>query len=194
VILLSKEIIQKNLQVEPNMKDYDKTRQTFNWINYHDQVEWFGKNLNIAHNAIDRHAKTWRKNKVALYWEGNEQNKKFTFLELSNLSNKFANVLKDLGVVKGDRVFILLPRIPPLYISFLGALKTGAIAGTMFAAFGPGGIKDRLQDSEAKVLITDSELKKRVYEVKYEIPSLEHIIVVGKDVSEKEISYDEEMR
>jgi acetyl-CoA synthetase len=81
-----------------------------------------------------------------------------------------------------------------LYISFLGILKTGAIAGTMFAAFGPGGIKDRLQDSEAKVLVTDSELKKRVYEIRYELPFLEHIIVVGKDVSEKEISYDEEMR
>jgi len=194
VILLTEDLIKKTLRTEPNMSDYDNACQKFSWKNYEDQVEWFDKNLNIAYNVVDRHAKTWRKNKVAMYWEGTEQNKKFTFLDLSNLSNKFANVLKNLGVVKGDRVFILLPRIPPLYISFLGILKTGAIAGTMFAAFGPGGIKDRLQDSEAKVLITDSELKKRVYEVKYELPSLEHIIVVGKDVSEEEISYDEEMR
>ena len=152
--------------------------------------------LNAAYNAVDRHVKTWRKNKVALYWESDNDSKKFTFSELSMLSNKFANVLKDLGVKKGDRVFILLPRIPPLYISFLGILKVGAIAGTMFSAFGPSGIKDRLADSTAKVLITDPELKKRVDEIRFELPSLETIIVVGDNVPKEKgvVSYDEEMR
>jgi acetyl-CoA synthetase len=189
------DVSKKNLKSRPNFEDYDKICKNFKWENFHDEIEWFEKGkLNAAYNAVDRHAKTWRRNKVAMYWESPDQNKKFTYLELSNLSNKFANVLKQLNVKKDDRVFILLPRIPPLYISFLGTLKIGAIAGTMFAAFGPGGIKDRLQDSNAEILITNSELKKRVYEIKYELPSLKHIIVVGDDANKEEISYNDEMR
>jgi len=196
---MQEEVIQKSkkmLRLEPNLTDYEKVYKEFKWEDVHKEIDWFNDNkLNAAYNAVDRHAKTWRKNKVALYWEGVDKNKKFTFSELSNLSNKFANVLKGLGIEKRDRVFILLPRIPPLYISFLGILKTGAIAGTMFAAFGPSGIRDRLQDSGAKVLITNAELRKRVDEIRYELPSLEHIILVGEGKFEKgEISYDKEMR
>ena len=165
---MPEQIVQKSmekLRLKPNL-DYDKVVKKFKWDDIKSEIEFFkdGK-LNAAYNAVDRHVKTWRKNKVALYWESDNDSKKFTFSELSMLSNKFANVLKDLGVKKGDRVFILLPRIPPLYISFLGILKVGAIAGTMFSAFGPSGIKDRLADSTAKVLITDPELKKRVDEI-----------------------------
>jgi acetyl-CoA synthetase len=97
-----------------------------------------------------------------------------------------------LDVKKGDRVFIFLPRIPPLYISFLGILKTGAIAGTMFAAFGPSGIKDRLQNSGANVVITDDTLKKRIYKIKRELPDLKQMIVVGKTKG-KEKSYEKLM-
>jgi acetyl-CoA synthetase len=197
VSFLGEETIEKskkNLKLVPNLENYDETYTKFKWNQVQNEVEWLGNKLNAAYNAVDRHAKTWRRNKVALYWEGVDKTEQLTFLQLSNLSNKFANILKNLGVKKGDRVFILLPRIPPLYVSFLGTLKTGAIAGTMFSAFGPSGIRDRLQDSGAKVIITDSELKKRLYEVKYELPSLEHVIVVGEDVSENEINYYEEMR
>lgn len=195
---MQEEIIQKSikkLRVKSNC-DYEKIHKKFKWNDVHEEIDWFdNKKLNAAYNAVDKHAKTWRKNKVALYWEGTDKTKKFTFSELSNLSNKFANIMKGLDIKKGDRVFILLPRIPPLYISFLGILKTGAIAGTMFSAFGPSGIRDRLQDSSAKVLITNAKLKKRVDEIKYELPSLKHIILVGDEGLEKgEISYDEEMR
>jgi acetyl-CoA synthetase len=196
---MKEEIVKKSmekLRLKPNL-DYDKVVKKFNWDDVKKEIDFFeGGKLNAAYNAVDRHVKTWRKNKVALYWEGDNDSKKFTFTELSVLSNKFANVLKELGVKKGDRVFILLPRIPPLYISFLGILKTGAIAGTMFSAFGPSGIKDRLQDSEAKVLITDTELKKRVDEIRFELPSLETIILVGDNVQTEKgvVSYDEEMR
>jgi acetyl-CoA synthetase len=195
---MKEEIVQKSmekLRLKPNL-DYDKIVKNFKWDDYKDEIEFFkGGKLNAAYNAVDRHVKTWRKNKVALYWEGDNDSKKFTFGELSVLSNKFANVLKDLGVKKGDRVFILLPRIPALYISFLGILKTGAIAGTMFSAFGPSGIKDRLADSTAKVLITDMELKKRVDEIRFELPSLETIIVIGDNVPKEKgvVSYNEEM-
>ena len=173
----------KNLKFEPNLEDYEKTYKNFKWKDAWKEVELFdnGK-INAAYNAIDRHVKTWKKNKVALYWissQGKEE--EYSFLDMHEYSNKFANLLNKIGVKKGDRCFIFLPRIPELYISFIGALKTGAVAGTMFSAFMPEGIKDRLQDSKAKVLITDSELIKRVYAIADELPALKHIIVVNKN-------------
>jgi len=187
------EIIKKKLlKIEPNLKNYDEMYKKFKWGKVRDEIEWFGTKLNAAYNAVDRHVKR-HGNKIALHWEGENKIEKYTFSEFSELSNKFANVLTKIGIKKGDRVFIFLPRIPALYISFLGILKTGAIAGTMFAAFGPQGIKDRLQDSGAKVLITDSELKKRVYEIRNELPKLKHLIIVG-ETEKEEISYEEEMK
>ncbi len=193
-------LIKKNkkmFKVKPNLENYEKTRKNFKWKKFYNELDFFenGK-MNAAYNAVDRHAKSWRKNKTALYWEGADgTGKKYTFLELSELSNKFANVLKNMGIKKGDRVFMFLTRVPELYISFLGTLKTGAIAGTMFAAFGPDALKDRLQNSGAKVLITNSELKERVYKIKKELPELEHIIVVDEEKVKRkgEISYKQEM-
>ncbi len=182
----------KFFKKKPNLENYEKTYRKFKWRDVYKEVAWLGHRLNVAYAAMDCHVNTWRKNKVALYWEGVEKSKEFTFVQISELSNKFANILKSLGVKKGDRVFIFLPRIPALYISFLGILKLGAVAGTMFAAFGPSGIKDRLQDSAAKVVITDDTLKKRIYKVKRELPDLKHIIVVGR-ASGKEINYEKEM-
>jgi acetyl-CoA synthetase len=182
----------KSFKKKPNLEDYEKMYKNFDWDDVRKEVPWFGHRLNMAHAAVDVHVDSWRKNKVALYWEGEKDSKKFTFMQLSELSNKFANVLKSFDVGKGDRVFIFLPRIPPLYVSFLGALKTGAIAGTMFAAFGPSGIKDRLENSGAKVVVTDDTLKKRIYKVKRELPELEHIVVVGK-TGGREKSYEKEM-
>jgi len=189
----------------PNLEDYDKTYKKFKWKDAHDEIKWFGdgsnkhSRLNMAYSAVDAQVETWRKNKVALYWEGENEgeSKEFTFMQLSELSSRFANVLKKLDVGRGDRVFIFLPRIPELYISFLGILKTGATAGTMFAAFGPAGIKDRLQNCAAKVVITDDTLKKRIYKIKDELPNLKHIIVVdGKTTANGnsiEKSYEKEM-
>jgi len=190
------EIIEKPkelFKVKPNLENYEEKYKTFRWEDANKEIDWLDTKLNAAFDAVDRHAKTWRKNKVALYWQSENKKEEYTFRELSNFSNKFANVLKKFDVKKGDRVFIFLPRIPPLYISFLGILKTGAIAGTMFSAFGPEGIRDRLQDSEAKFLITDSELKKRVYEVRNELPNLRHVIVVGEAEGD-EINYEDEMK
>jgi acetyl-CoA synthetase len=194
------EVIKKrDLKVKHNLEDYNKIYKRFDWNQAKKEIEFFpGNKLNASYNAVDRHANTWRKNKVALYWEGeNGENRKYTFLELKELSDKFANVLEKLKVKKGDRVFIFLPRVPELYISFLGILKTGAIAGTMFSAFGSQGLKDRLQDSGAKYLITNSELKKRVYEIEKELPELKSIIVTDGVVENghqfKEINYKEEM-
>ena len=187
----------KKLKGKPNLKNYNKIYKKFKWRHAYKELEFFsdGK-INAAYNAIDRHLNTWRKNKVALYWEGETESREFSFLDMSELSNKFANVIKRLGVKKGDRCFIFLPRIPELYISFLGILKTGAIAGTMFSAFGPEGIRDRLENSEATVLVTNEELKSRVYEVIKDLPCLKHIIVVNQKTkkSKKELSFEEEIK
>ena len=186
-------LIRKSLTAKPNLENYEKTYKTFKWADAEKEISWFNGKLNAAYNAIDRHAETWRKNKVALYWEGENESKKFTFAEMKELSDKFANVLKKFGAKKGDRVFIFLPRIPELYISFIGILKTGAIAGTMFSAFGSEAIKDRLGDSGAKIVITDSELKPRLDKVMKGLPELRHVIVVGDKISGNGISYEKEM-
>ncbi|MFH1064435.1 MAG: acetate--CoA ligase [Candidatus Woesearchaeota archaeon] len=170
----------KKVSIKPNLLDYEKTYRSFSYKNIEKELSWFknGK-LNAAHNAIDKHINTWRKNKVALYWIGDEGEKKYTFLELSQLSNQFANALVKQNVNKEDRVFLFLPRIPELYISFLGALKTGAIAGTMFAAFGPDAIYDRLHDSGASVVVTSPELKPRIDKIRKNLPDLKTVIVTG---------------
>jgi acetyl-CoA synthetase len=113
------------------------------------------------------------------------------------LSNKFANVLtQELGIKKGDRVFFFLERVPEIYIGILGTLKAGGIIGPLFSAFGPDAVKDRLADSEAKVLITSPALKKKIVDVFPELPALKNIILVqrgrGKTDSE-DLSYEELM-
>jgi len=182
--------IRKKLKIKPNLPDYEKAARKFRWKDHYKEIEFFSGRLNAAHNAIDRHRDI--PNKVALYWVGDTK-RRYTFKELRNLSNKFANVLKKLSVKKGDRVFIFLPRVPELYISFLGILKVGAIAGTLFAAFGPKALKDRLVNSSAKVLITNSVLKKRVDEIRKELPCLKKIIVTD-NAKKGGVDYKKEMR
>lgn len=168
--------------VVPNLEDYDSTYRTFRWKSVKKELDWFDGKLNAAYNAVDRHTFTWRKNKIALYWEdeiGNQ--KKYTFEELAVLSNKFANILKDFGVERGDRVFIFLPRVPELYIAFLGIVKIGAIAGTLFSAFQEKALTDRLENSGAKIVITNKELKTRIDKVRKSLPELKHLITVDTE-------------
>lgn len=186
----------RDFKLKPNLEDYEKTYKKFDWKEGEKELEWFpGRKLNAAYEAIDKHLKTFRKNKVALYWENEAGEKKeYSFWQLSALSNKVANLLKKLGIQKGDRVFIFLPRVPELYYSFLGILKTGAIAGTLFQAFGPSGLYDRLFISGARFLITNRELSERVYKVKKRLPHLEKIIIVDdKPRHSFEIDFQKEM-
>ena len=183
-------------KVKPNLEDYNKTYNSFNYKKHYKEIAWFkNKKLNAAYNAITKHTLTERKNKVALYWEGdNNEKKEFSFLEMDLLSNKFANILKKYKIKKRDRVFLFLPRIPESYIAFIGILKTGAIVGTLFSAFGHKALEDRLKDSGAKIVVTTDELKKRVYGVKKNLPELKHIIIVDAEKTKKnEIDYKKEM-
>lgn len=173
------------IQGDYNLKDYDELYTQFNWTDVEKEFSWneTGR-VNIAYEAIDRHAESFRKNKVALYFREGLRNEKYTFKEMKELSNKAGNVLKAYGdIEKGDRVFIFMPRSPELYFAALGAIKLGAIVGPLFEAFMEGAVHDRLADSEAKVLITTPELLKRVPVDK--LPALKHIFLVGKDVEEE---------
>lgn len=178
------DIYQKHLNQHdlPNLSDYEKVSKEFSWALAKKELDWFDGKINAAYNAIDRHTHTWRKNKIALYWEDEEGNeKKYTFEELAIASNKLGNILKDFGVDRGDRVFIFLPRVPELFISFLGTLKIGAIAGTLFSAFQEQALADRLGNSDAEVVITNTELKPRIDKVRKKLPSLKHIITIDSE-------------
>ena len=197
--LMQGKLIKKDmgqLRLEPNLQDYDGLRKTFKWSDADKLVDWFpdGK-INSAYNVIDRHVKAGNGDKVALiYDDGAGKVEKITFKTLYEETNKFANVLKKLGVKRQDRVFVFLQRTPELYISFLGAIKAGAIASPMFPAFGPDAIRDRLVDSTAVALVTDSALKKRFYEVKDQLPDLKYVIIADEETpAADEISYMKEM-
>ncbi|MGG3738154.1 acetate--CoA ligase [Aeribacillus pallidus] len=175
---------------EHNLKNYEETYASFQWEEAEKNFSWYetGK-INMAYEAIDRHALTEKKNKVALYYRDQHRYEKYTFKEMRDLTNKAANVLKQYGdVEKGDRVFIFMPRSPELYFALLGAVKLGAIVGPLFEAFMEGAVKDRLEDSGAKVLVTTPELLGRV--PVQDLPELKHIFLVGDDVKEEGNYYD----
>ncbi len=120
--------------------------------------KWFvGGKLNASYNALDRHIKTWRRNKAAIIWEPeppDEPGRVLTFKDVYREVNKFANVLKSLGVKKGDRVGIYLPMIPEVQIAMLACSRIGAIHSVVFSAFSGESLGSRMQDAEAKVLVT----------------------------------------
>jgi len=185
----------------PNLTDYESTRKTFSWDAVHEQLDGLpGGGLNIAYECIDRHTLTKRRNKTALQWESRHGEIEFySFNDLKQLSDRFAQVLRGLGVKKGDRLFIFLDRIPELYISLFGALKVGAVVGPLFSAFGPEAILDRLHDSAAVALVTSPSLVDRVEAIRKELPALKHMILVDREGTSRTrpadyISYEDAMK
>ena len=189
-----------DMPIAPNL-DYDAARADFDWQQMYAQLDWLpGGGLNKAHEAIDRHANGPNRDKIAMIWEGkNGEKETYTFRQMRDQSNKFANVLQSLGIQKGDRVFIYMERLPELYIAFFGILKAGAIAGPLFSAFGPDPVKDRMQDSEAKVLVTQPDLRRKITGIIPELFELQHMIIVNKNnrdpipLMSGDLSYEEEM-
>ncbi|KPH74027.1 MULTISPECIES: acetate--CoA ligase [Bacillaceae] len=179
-----------------NLKNYDEFRENFSWDAIERNFSWYetGK-VNMAYEALDRHAENpITKDKIALLYSSPEREETLTFSQLSKDSNKFANVLKKYGTEKGDRVFLFMPRSPEFYTAFFGILKVGAVAGPLFEAFMEQAVRDRLKDSEARILITTPDLLERVPQA--DLPDLEKIIIVGEinDNSKKYIRYAEEMK
>ncbi|CAM3762354.1 acetate--CoA ligase [Mesobacillus zeae] len=173
-----------------NLSNYEETYSEFNWDEAEKNFSWHETGrVNMAYEAIDKHALGFRKNKVALYYQDGIRKEKYTFKEMKEMTNKAGNVLKSHGdVEKGDRVFIFMPRSPELYFAVLGAIKLGAIVGPLFEAFMEGAVRDRLLDSEAKVLVTTPELLGRV--PVDELPDLKHIFLVGTEIEESDSIID----
>jgi acetyl-CoA synthetase len=153
--------------------------------------QWFaGGKTNIAMNALDRHVKTWRKNKLALIWEGEPGDKKtFSYWRLWQETNKFANVLRGMGVRKGDRVTIYMGRIPELVIAMLACAKIGAIHSVVYGGFSEQALADRIEDAQSRVLVTCDgawlrgdivRLKDVVDEAVRRSPVVETVIVVKR--------------
>ncbi|MCA6572612.1 MAG: acetate--CoA ligase [Pseudanabaena sp. M57BS1SP1A06MG] len=119
-------------------------------------VKWFdGGKINISYNCLDRHLTTWRKNKAALIWEGeNGDSRTLTYAQLHREVCQFANALKQLGIQKGDRVGIYMPMIPEAAIAMLACARIGAVHGVVFGGFSAEALRDRLVDAEAKLVIT----------------------------------------
>jgi acetyl-CoA synthetase len=132
---------------------FEEPKKVLEWDSPY--AKWFvGAKYNIVHDAVDKQAKL-RKNKIAYIWEGeNGEVRKITYGELYREVNKFANALKELGVRKGDRVAIYLPMLPELPIAMLACAKIGAIHTDVFSGFSPMALRDRINDAEAKLLIT----------------------------------------
>ena len=168
------------------------------WDAVQSELDWLpGGFLNKAHECIDRHALGPAQGKKALVWEGkNGETETYTFADLKRESDKFANVLKALGIEKGDRIFTFAERVPELYIAFFGGLKVGAVVGPLFSAFGPEPVRDRLSDSGAKVLLTQPALRRRIAEILPDLEQLEHVIVMNKGsrdphpLAEGDLSYE----
>ncbi|TDM46219.1 acetate--CoA ligase [Macrococcoides goetzii] len=172
-----------------NLKDYEKTYENFDWKEIEKHLSWSetGK-VNMAYECIDKHVEDGYGDKVALLYKDASRNESYTFKEMMENSNKAANVLvKEAGVKKGDRVFIFMPRSPELYFALLGTLKIGAIVGPLFEAFMEKAVKDRLENSEASVIITTNSLLGRIPQS--ELPHLQHIVVIDDNVEDKYIDF-----
>lgn len=191
-----KEVIKK-YPVKANLEDYDAAYASFSWNDAKKDISWFAEGkMNAAFNAIDRHMNDGRRNKVALYSvDAQNRMETFTFQDMHYLSNRLGNALKNLGVGKGDRVFVFMPRIPELYIASVAIGKIGAVIGPLFSAFGPDALKDRLQDSGAKIVITTHELKPKLDEIRDQLQDLEYVIVVrdSGELRPGDLSFEELM-
>ncbi len=160
-------------------------------------IRWYeGGKLNVSYNCLDRHLET-RGDQVAIIWEGDDPSvdKKITYRQLHEQVCKLGNALKDLGVAKGDRVCIYMPMIPEVAVAMLACARIGAIHSVVFGGFSPDSLRDRINDSECKVLITADQglrggkpvpLKANCDKALLDAPSIEHVVVVkhgGMDVA-----------
>ena len=215
-MIIPDEDVVKNANVTEYEKMYDysiKNREKYwaeqaenlHWVKKWDRVldeskkpfyKWFvGAKTNIIHNAIDRHLKTWRRNKLAIIWEGEPGDQKsFSYNALNREVSKFANILKSMGVQKGEIVTIYLPQIPELVVAMLACAKIGAPHSVVYGGFSYEALAERIEDARSRVLITAdggfrrgkiTDLKAIANEAMRRSPTIEVCITIkrtGQDV------------
>ncbi|GGO85773.1 acetate--CoA ligase [Marinobacterium nitratireducens] len=180
-------VIHKSLSAgstAPNLIDYEAACADFSWQSIRAELDGLpgGAGINIAHEAVDRHVGKGRGDKVALRWLGKSgECREFSFEALRRQTNRFANLLQSLGVVQGDRVFVLCTRIPELYIAALGTLKHRAVFCPLFSAFGPEPVAERVNAGEGRVLVTTRRLyEKKIAPYRESMPGLEFVLLVDE--------------
>ncbi|MEI6253934.1 MAG: acetate--CoA ligase [Mycobacteriaceae bacterium] len=191
-----------DLKVTPNLDDYDATRASFAWSQVPDVCAGMGPGgCNIAYAAVDRHANGPDADRTALRFIADAPpnprvasllpagaaeltTHDVSYAELGRLTRKFTNVLRGLGIGKGDKVFVIMGRVPELYISILGALRNGSVVSPLFSAFGPEPIATRVNIGAADVLVTTAAIyKRKIAKIREELPSVKHVLIVGGDAS-----------
>ncbi len=176
-----------DLKVPPNLDHYAETRAGFNWSQIPDLCAGMGADgCNIAYAAVDRHAEGPHADKTALRFiadtPGSETltTQDVSYAELGRLTRTFTNVLRGLGIGKGDKVFVIMGRVPELYITMLGALRNGSVVSPLFSAFGPEPIETRVNIGAADVLVTTTAIyKRKIAKIREQLPSVKHVLVVG---------------
>jgi acetyl-CoA synthetase len=154
-------------------------------------AKWFiGGKLNVSYNCLDRHMRTWRRNKAALIWEGEPgEERVLTYSDLYREVNKFANVMKKLGIRKGDRVTIYMPMVPELPIALLACARIGAPHSVVFGGFSSESLRDRINDAQSKLVITADgsyrrgqivPLKRNVDAAVKDCPCVENVILLKR--------------
>ena len=179
-------VIEKRIgagELPPNLADYATACAAFTWTDARAELTGLpnGAGLNIAYEAVVRHAIGARADHVALRCLGRSGARRdVTYAELGQLINRFANVLRSLGVGKGERVFVLADRIPELYVAALGTLANGSVFCPLFSAFGPEPIKMRMTLGHGDVLVTTPGLyKRKVESIRAALPTLRYVLLTG---------------
>jgi len=165
------------------MDTYEARRRDFNWNAARELLDWHEDELlNIGSICADRNCALGRGDKPALLWQGfGGREKTYNFHDLKVYSNGFAKFLTELGIEAGDRVCIFMDKVPPLYFSFLGILKMGAVAQPLFSAFMEDSLEVRLASAGTRVVLTTQKHVKKVRKIRDRLPDLEHVVVVEGD-------------
>jgi acetyl-CoA synthetase len=178
-------------RVSPNLAGYAAVRASFSWETERRQLAGLpGGGLNIAHEAVERHARGANAARTAFRFLSESGGKRdISFAELSQLSNRFANVLRSQGIGRGDRLFLLCGRTPELYVATLGALKNGSVVSPLFSAFGPEPIATRMKLGDARVLVTTESLyRRKIEKIRNELPMLTCVLLIAEDGAATRVS------
>lgn len=167
----------------PHLQHHAALCASFDWAQARAHLAGLpGGGLNIAHEAVDRHVADGHGARTALRWVGKSgERRDLSYAALAQATNRFASALRGLGVAPGERVFVLMGRLPELYVAVLGALKAGNVVTPLFPAFGPEPIATRCEMGDARLLVTTPELyQRKVAGLRARLPGLQHVVLVGE--------------